>query len=448
MSTEIKPMCLIRGPASTRSGYGVMTRQIARQIIDYGKYDVKIHSVPWGDTPTNALNENDPRDKVILDRILKENLTKQPELFIVVSVPNEFEPMGKYNIGITAGIETTAVSVPWIEGCNRMNAVFTISQHSKDIFEHSKFKYTPANSLPKVLEVTTPVEIWPCCVDTDVFGKKAPTDSALTKTLDALTESYAFLFVGHWLPGEYGEDRKNVSFLIKLFLETFKQITDQKLPALIVKTCAGGFSVLDQEQIIAKIEQIKSSVELVGAQKLPNVYLLHGDMTDTEMNTLYNHPKIKTHVSFTKGEGFGLPLLEASVSGKPVIASGWSGHMDFLNVNNSILVGGELKPVHPSAAWENVIMESAQWFSPDPQQSMNAFAAAFLDYKQFKDRAYDLMIENRVKFSYESVREIAKGLLDKYVPEFPKQVAIVLPKLKKREAPTGKSIVIENAVTE
>ena len=436
-TTEIKPVCLIRAPIATRSGYGDMARQIARQIIDYDKFDVKIHSVPWGDTPTNALSADNPKDRMLIDRMMNENLVKQPELFVSITVPNEFEPVGKYNIGITAGIETTAVSAPWIDGCNKMNVVFTISNHAKDVFDHSKFSYTPPNSLPKILQVTSPVEVWPCCIDPTIFGKNAPVSSEITKVIEkTISEQYAFLFVGHWLRGDFGEDRKNVSFLIKIFLETFKQVVGQKLPALILKTSGGGFSILDQEEILKKIEQIKSSVHLEAGQILPNVYLLHGELTDKEMNSLYNHPKVKTHVSFTKGEGFGIPLLEASVSGKPVIASGWSGHMDFLNVENAILVGGELKNVHPSAAWENVIMESAQWFSPDPQQAMNALAAAFLDYKQFKDKAYDLMVRNREKFSYDTVYKRAAELLDKYVPEFPKQVKVVLPKLKKREPVT------------
>ena len=49
-----------------------------------------------------------------------------------------------------------------------------------------------------------------------------------------------------------------------------------------------------------------------------------------EMNSIYNHSKVKAMVSLTKGEGFGRPLLEFSLSQKPLIVSGWSGHMDFL----------------------------------------------------------------------------------------------------------------------
>jgi glycosyltransferase involved in cell wall biosynthesis len=436
MKTETKPLCVVRAPCATRSGYGDMSRDIIRHLIEYDKFDVKVHSVNWGDTPMNALDENDPKDKMILDRIIRSNINKQPELFVSITVPNEFEPIGKYNIGITAGIETTAASPQWIEGCNRMNAIFTISEHSKNVFVNSKYGYQTPQGQQGTMELTKPIEVLHNCIDTNVFGKKAPTDVEFTKTLDSIPETFCFAFVGHWLRGEYGEDRKNVGVLIKLFLETFKQITDRPLPALILKTSSAGFSILDREEILTKIQQLKDSVTLTESQKLPNVYLLHGELTEKEMNTLYNHPKVKAHVSFTKGEGFGRPLLEASVSGKPVIASGWSGHMDFLRQDESVLVGGELKNVHPSSVWENVIMAESQWFAADPQQCVNAMGSVFMDYKLFKDKAYNTADRNRKQFSYESIQKRTWELLDKYIPEFPKQLPLVLPKLKKIELPT------------
>lgn len=440
MDKIIRPLAIIRAPVQTRSGYGDMSRDIIRHLIEYDKFDVKVHSVNWGDTPMNALDENNPKDKMILDRMLTESLNRQPELFVSITVPNEFEPLGKYNIGITAGIETTIASAQWIDGCNKMDAVFTISEHSKNVFLNSKYQFQTPQGQQGLLELKKPVEVLHNCIDTLLFGKKAPTDVEFSKMLDTIPENFCYLFVGHWLRGDYGEDRKNVPLLIKLFLETFKQINDKPQPALILKTSSAGFSILDREEIIQKIEQVKASVTLEYNQKLPNIYLLHGELTEKEMNTLYNHFKVKAHVSFTKGEGFGRPLLEASVSGKPVIASGWSGHMDFLNKENAVLVGGELKNVHPSAAWENVLMAEASWFAPDPQQCVNAMAAVFFDYTQFKNKAYDLALRNRKNFSYEAIQKKTWELLDKYVPEFPKHVPLKLPTLNKIELPKLKKV--------
>jgi glycosyltransferase involved in cell wall biosynthesis len=439
MSEETKPLCVVRAPCATRSGYGDMSRDIIRHIIEYGKYDVKIISVNWGETPMNALDENNPKDKMITDRILTQNLTQQPDLFVTITIPTEFETIGKFNIGITAGIETTAASSQWIESCNKMDAVFTISEHSKNVFLASKYgRRGPNGQDLGTLEITKPIEVLHNCIDQSIFKKleyESDVVPSVKSTLNDIPESFCYLFVGHWLRGDFGEDRKNVGFLVKIFLETFKQSKSETLPALILKTSGGGFSILDKKDILKKITDIRNTVVLAEGQRMPNVYLLHGELTDSEMNSLYNHSKVKAHVSFTKGEGFGRPLLEASISGKPIVASGWSGHMDFLNPEDAVLVGGELKNVHPSSVWDGVIIKESSWFAPDPQQSANALAAVFMDYEKFRKKASKLGKENFKKFSYKAIQQRTWQLLDKYVPEFPKQVKLVLPKLKKLEAP-------------
>lgn len=438
---EQKPTMLIFGPVATRSGYGDMGRDLVRHFIEYEKFDVRVISAPWGDTPMNALEESNPKDKMILDRIVTGPITAQPEVFVHIGIPSEAQPIGKFNILCTAGIETTVASAQWIEACNRMDLILTISEHAKNVFENSKFTIRAQNGQTQgTVELKKPIEVLHNCIDTAVFGKKAPQDNKMIEILNTIEENFCYLFVGHWLRGDFGEDRKNVSLLVKLFFETFRQVTNKSLPALILKTSSAGFSILDREEILTKINQIKASVELEVGQKLPNVYLLHGELTDVEMNTLYNHPKVKAHVSFTKGEGFGRPLLEASVSAKPVIASGWSGHLDFLDSTGAVLVGGELKNVHPSAAWENVLLTEASWFAPDPQQCVNAFTAVFFDYTKFKNNAYALADENRKKFSYEAIQKRTWELLDKYIPEFPKQIPLKLPTLKKIELPKLKKV--------
>ena len=439
MSTEIKPVCVVRAPCATRSGYGDMSRDIIRHLIEYDKFDVKIMSVNWGETPMNALNEDNPKDKMILDRILTEPLKRKPELFVSITIPSEFEPVGKYNIGITAGIETTIASAQWVDGCNKMDLVLTISEHSKNVLVSSKYmKAGPNGEQLGALELQKPIEVLHNCIDQSIFKKleyESDVLPSIKETLKVVPEKFCYLFVGHWLRGEFGEDRKNVGLLVKVFLETFKQIKDQPLPALILKTSGGNFSYLDKREILKKIDQVRHSVQVTAGQVLPNIYVLHGELTDDEMNSLYNHPKVKAHVSLTKGEGFGRPLLEASISGKPVIASGWSGHMDFLTPNESVLVGGELKQIHPSAAWENVLIPESSWFRPDIQQSANALAAVFMDYETFRKRANKLGKENFKKFSYQNIQKRTWELLDQYIPEFPKQMSIVLPKLKKLELP-------------
>jgi glycosyltransferase involved in cell wall biosynthesis len=438
MITETKPLCVVRAPCATRSGYGDMSRDIIRHLIEYDKFDVKIVSVNWGETPMNALDGTNPKDKMILDRILTGPLTRQPELFVTITIPSEFEPIGKYNIGITAGIETSIASAQWIESCNKMDAVFTISEHSKNVFLASQFgKKGPRGEDLGIIKLEKPIEVLHNCIDQNIFKRleyEAEVLPSIKQTLKEIPEKFCYLFVGHWLRGDFGEDRKNVGLLVKVFLETFKQ-SKVPPPALILKTSGGNFSYLDRREIIKKIDQIRNTVQLTDGQVMPNIYLLHGELTDDEMNSLYNHPKVKAHVSLTKGEGFGRPLLEASISGKPVIASGWSGHIDFLNPEDAVLIGGELKQIHPSSVWDNILIKESSWFRPDTHQAANALAAVFMDYDTFHKKAKKLGKENFKKFSYKTIQQRTWELLDKYVPEFPKQVPLTLPKLKKIELP-------------
>lgn len=432
-----KPLCIVRAPCQTRSGYGDMSRDIIRHIIEWDKFDVKVHSVPWGDTPMNALDENNPKDKIILDRIIRGGQLPQPSLYVTITIPTEFEPLGKYNIGITAGIETTVASAQWVDACNKMDLILTISEHSKNVFHFSKYtQQDQAGNKTGELVLTKPIEVLHNCIDNNIF-KKLEYDMQLETTirekLDSIPEKFCYLFVGHWLRGEFGEDRKNVSFLVKVFLETFKQVAAKEKPALILKTSSAGFSILDREEILKKIQQIKDSVVLEAGQTMPNIYVLHGELTDKEMNSLYNHSSVKAHVSFTKGEGFGRPLLEASVSGKPVIASGWSGQLDFLDKDNSVLVGGELKPIHESSVWDGVLIRESTWFAPDMNQCANALYAVFKNYSNFKRRGNLLARENAKKFSYQTIFARTVELLNKYVPQFSVETKLVLPTLKKIE---------------
>jgi hypothetical protein len=226
------------------------------------------------------------------------------------------------------------------------------------------------------------------------------------------------------MQGDIGQDRKNVGYMIKAFLETFKNKTSQ--PGLIIKTQQVGSSLIDKERILNKIDQIRNSVK----GKLPNIYLVTGDLTDKQINQLYNNPKVKAMVSFTKGEGFGRPLLEFSLTGKPIIASAWSGQIDFLDKDRALLVGGGLTNVHRSAAVKDMILEQSKWFTPDDTQVGRGLTELYKKYKDYVRPAKQLKNLNKENFSFEKMVDILKELDSKYVPAFAVQVELKLPKLE------------------
>lgn len=429
-----KPYLVISAPIATVSGYGSHARDIVRSLRDLDKYDIKIISQRWGSTPLNALSPNDEFHVWMLQNMISPNLTKQPDIWIQVTVPNEFQKIGKFNIGITAGMETTLVHNEWIEGMNRMDLNIVTSQHSKQSFVNSVYQQKDQNgNVIGELKVTKPIEVLFEGFDEHIYTNKQHDieNSSLNVELSKIKENFIFLFVGHWLKGDFGHDRKDVATLIKTFCETFKNT--QNPPALLLKTSAGVFSVMDREEIINRIEKVKAEV----SGELPSIYLLHGELTDKEMNNLYNHPNIKSMISFTKGEGFGRPLLEFTQSGKPIIASAWSGHMDFLNNEDSILLGGRLSNIHESAVWDKVLIPESGWFYVDvneAKQGMKNLHKKYNDYHK-KSKSFTYKVKKMFKLSDMTIK--LGEMLDSNLPEFPKEIPLELPKLK---LPTLKKI--------
>ena len=426
-----RPLVLVTAPVGTRSGYGSHSRDICRSLIAMDKFDVKIWPVRWGMTPQNALDEGDPNDVLIIERMLDNpNMDRQPDIHFHIVVPNEFQTMGKYNVGITAGLETTVCPPEWIEGLNRMNLNIVPANFIKESISKIVFDKHDQNTKQKIGEVKcdTPIEVLFEGADTNIYKSTKEFSKDLVDTLKEIEEDFSFLFVGHWLQGGLGNDRKDLGMLIKTFLETFKNKLKQ--PSLILKTSGASPSILDREDILTKVNQIKDTVD----GKLPNIYVLHGDLSDEEMNGLYNHPKVKAHVSFTHGEGFGRPLLEASLSEKLIIAPNWSGHIDFLNDKDAILLPGGLNDVKKESLPNNMHVKDTQWFTVNYNYASKTLKEVYDNYSKYTIKAKRLAIKNQTKFSLDAMTKKFEEILDKYLPKFeeqPQQVKLNLPKLKK-----------------
>ncbi len=419
---------LICAPVSSRSGYGDHARDLVHSFINHNKYDIKIYDVNWGETPRDALNEK--KDEQIIKRILKEpKVNRQPDVYVDIRIPNEFQTHGKVNIGITAGIETTAVSNAWIEGCNKMDLIIVPSEHSKEGFVkalYEKLQTLPDGKQQKIgeLKLEKPIEVLFEGADDEIY--KRINNSSLD-LVDDIKEDFAFLHVGLWGKGGYGEDRKDIAKLVKVFYESFANKKEQ--PALILKTNAATFSILDREECLKKIRQIKNGFP--SDWNLPNIYLLHGSLSTNEMNKLYNHPKVKAMISLTHGEGFGRPLLEATMVGLPVITSGWSGQLDFLSQTDSMLLGGELVAVPKSQHWKDIIIPESQWFNVNEQQAYKAMNYCFENYDDVKQKAINLMKINMDKFTLNKMTEKLDKIVTPFIDKVPTQVGLKLPKLKK-----------------
>lgn len=418
-----KPIFYISCPIDTYSGYGARSRDIVKSIIELDKFDIKILPQRWGDTPGGFINDHE--EWKFLQSLLIPNIKSKPDIWMQITIPSEFQPVGKYNIGCTAGIESTGCDASWIEGLNRMDLNWVSSEHSKNVF--SKISFEKRNKQTNIVEgkvqLEKPMEVVFEGINLDLYKHLKPSE--VNFDLKGVKEAFNFLFVGHWMNGAVGHDRKNVGLMIRYFIDTYKN--KKSAPGLILKASSGRNSYIGREQILNKIRKIKKTYPR--DTDFPSIYLLNGNLTDEQMNELYNHSKVKAMVSMTKGEGYGRPLAEFGLSKKPIIASGWSGQLDFLNPMYTTLLPGNLENVHASAANQWLKAET-QWFQVSPKHFINALKSVHQKYKKFTVPAKQQGHHIKTKFSFDNMKKLIGEILDKNIPEFPKQVELTLPTME------------------
>lgn len=417
-----KPVLLFQAPVLSRSGYGDHARDLLKSIFEYDKFDVKIVPTNWGSTPQNQLDTSTEFGQRVLSSVVHQ-LDKRPEVFVQLTVANEFKRVGDYNIGITAGVETTVAPDKFLQGCNQMDLILVPSEFTKGVLATTGYTQVDQRTGQPVgeLKLLRPIEVLFEGVDTEIFNGKSKN----TEILDNLPTDFNFLFVGHWLQGDIGQDRKDVGMLIKTFCTVFKTVPKDKQPGLVLKTSSAGFAIGDKTQIQRKIEAITNDV---GAN-CPPIYLLFGDLTEEDLNEVYNHPKIKSMVMFTKGEGYGRPLAEFATTGKPIIVSNWSGHKDFLPEDHTFYLDGELTDVHPSAQNEFLIQNS-KWFTVNYTTAAQKMYQVFSNYKDALITSNGLKVNIRSKFSLNEMHKSLASIFDKYV-HVKEHVPLKLPELPK-----------------
>lgn len=336
----MKKSVIFRGPVLTQSGYGVHARQIAKWLLQRNDLDVKFIATPWGDTPW--IINTDFCDGLI-GKVMQKSISQESmnnfDVSLQLQLPNEWDPnLCKTNVGITASVETDRCNPEWVTACNAMHSVIVPSQHTK-------------NNLTNTGNVTKKIHVIP-------ESYTEAIDQIEVSQLPKFDTSFNFLIFGQLTGNNPLCDRKNIFFTIKWLCETFKDDPDV---GIVIKTNTGKNSLIDRNLVISVLKQLLSEVRKgVG----PKVYLLHGDMSDKDVASLYKHEQIKALVSLTRGEGFGLPILEAAASGLPVIATGWSGHLDFLNQGKFINVFYQLGEIHQARVDNKIFMKNSRWANP------------------------------------------------------------------------------------
>jgi len=392
---------LLRAPVLTQSGYGEHGRLILRALRSREDlYDIYIHATNWGKT---SWQWEDTEERQWIDKCLEKTMSHLNEnkdnvnfdVSVQVTIPNEWEDIAPVNIGVTAGIETTKTSAVWLEKANMMDRVITISNHSANVFKNTVYDGTSVETGdPITLSLTTPI---------DVVHYPVKTFENVEELDLNLTTSFNFLSVQQWSP------RKNVPQLVQAFIEQFRDNEDVGLvlKANLMKNC-----ILDRR---ATINSMRSQLRQYGEYKC-KIYLLHGYMTEEELNSLYTHPKLHAYATTTHGEGYGLPIFEAAYNGMPVLAPDWSGQVDFLykpvktgkkKKNKAMFsrITYTLGPVQEFALWPGVIEKDSMWAYPELGSVKMNMDEVHKDYGRFKKRAKELQTWVLKNFKEEDIHK-------------------------------------------
>lgn len=375
---------VIKGPLLTKSGYGVHARQVFKWLLSREDFDVKCIVTPWGMCSWN-IDKSNPVIGEIMNRSVNENQGQTFDLSFQVQLPNEWNPfLATKNIGLTAAVETDKCNPVWVECCNRMDMVITPSEFTKSVLVNTGL----SKEKVKVVHETYP----------EVFDSITSPNSLLKSRLDDIQTKNNFLLIGQITGIDAKNDRKNIHNTIKAFISAYK---DDKDVGLIVKTNAGRSTKIDKYKTISII---KSIISEVGKKEFPKIHVLHGDLSEEELYTLYTHEKVKYIVSATRGEGFGLPLIEAARLKLPVIATNWSGHLDFLKYGNFTRLNYTLEEIDNSRVDNKIFMESTKWASVKNGHLRLTLKKAFDNYGKVAKNAKELAVKIEENFNFSQIK--------------------------------------------
>ena len=379
----MKKKIIVRAPVLSRSGYGEHARFVLRALrTKEDIYDIYILNTNWG--KTGWIYENNEERRWIDETILKTSAYMQQKKYfdasIQVTIPNEWQKLASINIGVTAGIETTKVAPQWIEKSYEVDKIITISEHSKNVYLNTTYEAqnNKTGEVFKNFRCETPIEIVHYPV-----REYEPADVNLDLETD-----FNFLTISQWGP------RKNLENTIKWFIEEFIDVP----VGLVIKTFIINNSTIDRHETNKRIKSILNKYP----QRKCKVYLLHGDMSEEEMTTLYTHPKIKAMALLTHGEGFGLPLFEAAYNGMPILAPDWSGHLDFLykptedkkgrirNKSHFAKVDYDIGPIPKEVVWDGVLIKESMWCYPKQGSYKMRLREVYKEHGRFKKQAQSL----------------------------------------------------------
>ena len=397
----MKKKIILRGPVLSQSGYGEQARFALRALLADDRTDVYVQAVRWGHTGWIWEDTEERRkiDELITKTIHYNRNGGGFDMSLQVTIPNEWEKLAPINIGYTAGIETTKVSPHWLVKGNDMDHIIVVSNHSKHVYENTPATAKNQETGKEVdYNLTTPV----------VSVNYAVRNRTTTEPVPGFEPStdFNFLCVSQWGP------RKNFTNTIKWFVEEFH---DQEV-GLIVKTSIANNSIIDRDKSEERLSEILSPY----TDRKCKGYMLHGDLSENQLNWIYTHDKVKCLVNIAHGEGFGLPMFEAAQCALPVVTIGWSGQLDFLTHKGKEYfskVKHQMKPIQKEAVWDGVLRADSEWAYADQGSFKMKLRDMKKNWPKHKSRAEELKTILKKNFTEHQIYGQFCSFLDNFIVE-------------------------------
>lgn len=403
---------LLEAPILTKSGYGEHSRLVYNSIKDAENVEIFTKCVNWGQTSWISEYEDSLHESILKNANYVKNCEQtntQPEydMQIFVGILNEFEKRARYSVVVTAGIETDRVSAQWIIKTHQgVDKIIVPSEHAKAGFGSTSYHFKNETTGDEgILECRSPIAVVPY-----------PVKEVSTSDIDLqLTTEFNFLNIALLGP------RKNLENSVEWFLQEFKDHDDV---GYVIKTAKAKSSVMDR---IDTLRHVSSIIKKYPDSKC-KVYLLHGNLTESEIHSLYVHPKIKALISTTCGEGFGLPIFEAAYSALPVVATDWSAHTEYLTApykeNGKVKqkklfsrINFTLSQVPDSVVWDGVLVKESMWAYADPSSYRKHIKKVYKNYGMYKKWAIALQKNILEKYKKDEVEKQMRDAIFSKIPQ-------------------------------
>jgi len=379
---------LLRAPLLTNSGYGVHSRQIFEWLSEKKGIDLTVECLRWGMTPW-LLNEN--YENGLVKKIMSFSKKVEPKYDITIQnqLPNEWDTsLGHKNIGVSAFVETDKCNPKWIDCCNKMDLIIVPSEFTKKVIKRSGVCMTNILVIPEWFNQHLSTK--------KSFNFKKSKDERFN-----FKTKFNFLIISQLTASSPEGDRKNIYNCIKWTLENFKNNKDV---GVIIKTSIGKGTQADRALTKESIEKMIKSFNI---NDRPPVYLIHGNMSSKEVANLYQHNRIKCILSPTRGEGYGLPLIDAAAAEMPVIATNWSGHLQFLkNENYFTPVDYDLKEIPKLKVDNSIFLEGQKWAEPLEKSFKDGLNYVYKNYNAVKRKSEKLSIETIENFNSSKIKKM------------------------------------------